>query len=139
MRICGRCHQEKPLEGFHLNKNNPLGRAYWCKECFNTYNKLSHRKAHRPKPGTTRKWRQSKKGRATLERYKESHAEDDNIRHKANVAIARLVKKGVIKKMPCEICGFEKTEAHHPDYSRLIEIVWLCQSHHYKANRESKE
>jgi len=32
--------------------------------------------------------------------------------------------------MPCEICGCEKSEAHHDDYSRPLDVRWLCRVHH---------
>ncbi len=74
-----------------------------------------------------------------MKHYRENHSEGYKIIHKANVAIARLVKKGIITKMPCGVCDSEKTEAHHPDYSKPLEVVWLCQKHHYWANRKNKE
>lgn len=39
-------------------------------------------------------------------------------------------KKGLIQKAPCIICGEEKVDGHHEDYSRPLDLVWLCRSHH---------
>ncbi len=33
-------------------------------------------------------------------------------------------------KKPCVICGHPKTERHHPDYNKPMEIIWLCHSCH---------
>jgi hypothetical protein len=41
------------------------------------------------------------------------------------------VKRGAIKKGPCVICGTrEKIEGYHEDYSKPLEVVWLCRGHH---------
>ena len=37
---------------------------------------------------------------------------------------------GKIKKQPCEVCGEKNTHAHHPDYSKPFEVMWLCPIHH---------
>lgn len=47
-------------------------------------------------------------------------------------------RKGVVKKKPCEVCGDTNSEAHHPDYSKPLEVVWLCRPHHRKADAERR-
>lgn len=43
---------------------------------------------------------------------------------------AYLVKKGIIIKNCCEICGDIKSETHHKDYTNPFDIIWLCPKHH---------
>lgn len=38
-------------------------------------------------------------------------------------------KKGIVKEQVCCVCG-EKAVAHHPDYSKPLEVIWLCHKHH---------
>jgi len=45
------------------------------------------------------------------------------------------LKSGKVVREPCEICGNPKTDAHHDDYSKPMEIRWLCRSHHRKLHR----
>ena len=40
------------------------------------------------------------------------------------------LKKGKINKENCQKCGESKTQAHHEDYSKLLDIMWLCSKHH---------
>lgn len=40
------------------------------------------------------------------------------------------IKIGQIIKQPCEVCGEMKVQAHHEDYSKPLEINWVCIKHH---------
>ena len=44
----------------------------------------------------------------------------------------RAIEAGLLKRKPCEICGNEKSVAHHPSYDRPLEVVFLCHIHHRK-------
>jgi hypothetical protein len=54
-------------------------------------------------------------------------------RRKAQQAVRRAVLAGQIEKWPCMECGAE-AEAHHPDYSNPLAVVWLCKIHHRAAH-----
>ena len=46
-------------------------------------------------------------------------------------ALTSAVRYGEIRRGPCEVCGTEeKVEAHHDDYSRPLDVRWLCRDHH---------
>ncbi len=37
----------------------------------------------------------------------------------------------MLEPQPCEVCGSTvRVVAHHDDYSKPLEIRWLCRSHH---------
>lgn len=40
------------------------------------------------------------------------------------------VRGGILKRMPCEVCGEIKTVGHHKDYKNPLDVAWLCNSHH---------
>jgi hypothetical protein len=49
----------------------------------------------------------------------------------ASRILNRAVAHGEIIRQPCEICGSsEMIEAHHEDYSKPLDVVWLCKRHH---------
>lgn len=51
----------------------------------------------------------------------------DNARSYAFV----YLKRGKIERKPCEIEGCqEKPQMHHDDYSKPLEVRWLCRKHH---------
>ena len=53
---------------------------------------------------------------------------------KANIAVHNAIARGKLFKKPCEVCGKERVEAHHPDYSKRLEVIWLCRKHHVEAH-----
>lgn len=39
-------------------------------------------------------------------------------------------KRGKIERKPCQVCGSDKSEMHHPDYELPLFVVWLCRPCH---------
>jgi hypothetical protein len=48
----------------------------------------------------------------------------------AHQAVAKALRRGDLVRQPCEVCGAEKTVAHHDDYSKPLDVRWLCRSDH---------
>lgn len=55
-------------------------------------------------------------------------------KYKARKKLQYAVKSGRLKPQPCAKCGAKKTEAHHPDYSKPFEVIWLCNKHHLEEH-----
>jgi hypothetical protein len=49
---------------------------------------------------------------------------------KAREKFKYAVEVGKIKRLPCEVCGNPKSQGHHEDYSKPLEVRWLCANHH---------
>ena len=47
-------------------------------------------------------------------------------------------RAGNIKMLPCEVCRYGITQAHHTDYSRPLEVMWLCRTHHQQWHEENE-
>ncbi len=48
----------------------------------------------------------------------------------ARQAVADALRAGKLVKRPCAKCDDPNAEAHHPDYSKPLYVVWLCSLHH---------
>lgn len=69
------------------------------------------------------------------------HSELPELAKKKAIARSYLktyVKRGKVVKLPCEICGSERSEAHHEDYDKPLEVVWLCREHHLELHEAKK-
>lgn len=47
------------------------------------------------------------------------------------------IRKGILIKKGCKICGTnENIEAHHEDYNKPLEVIWLCRNHHREHHQQ---
>jgi hypothetical protein len=53
------------------------------------------------------------------------------------LAVARALRAGTLTKLPCSVCGNTKSESHHEDYTKPLEVIWFCRQHH-SAHHEQK-
>lgn len=67
--------------------------------------------------------------------YRIIHKIETNAR---KIVYSKLRNKTLIK-LPCIKCGKKKVEAHHEDYSKPLEVLWLCKKHHIIYDRNRKE
>jgi hypothetical protein len=63
------------------------------------------------------------------------NAEHWEERHAARRILGRAVANGSIKRKPCENCRSQPAQGHHTDYSKPLEVVWLCKRHHLRLHR----
>jgi hypothetical protein len=57
---------------------------------------------------------------------------------KARYLVEQALKKGLLIKKSCEVCFNVKSQAHHPDYLKPLEVIWLCPKHHREADKEMR-
>lgn len=68
------------------------------------------------------------------ENYK--NAVDKNILV-AHTKVETAILNGTLVRQPCEVCGKERVDAHHDDYSKPLEVRWLCRGHHMEHHRKN--
>lgn len=81
-----------------------------------------------------RKSRQRSEYKEARRAYMAEWRKNDRIKnpHKwiARELVKQAIKKGSLIRQPCVKCGELKSEAHHPDHTKPLEVIWLCRSHH---------
>jgi hypothetical protein len=58
--------------------------------------------------------------------YRERNPE----KYAARKVYRNALKRGDLVQAPCEVCGNSKSHGHHDDYSRPLDVRWLCHTHH---------
>jgi hypothetical protein len=139
MKTCTKCQTILPLSDFYPNsaqcktcvkaavrqrieekKKDPL----WmekererCREKQQRYREEGKAVTHRGPKKT-----------ATVRRYRAKYPD----KYKAHAASKN------IPKQPCEVCGNPKAQKHHEDYSKPLEVKWLCVKHHAAHHVEQR-
>lgn len=58
-------------------------------------------------------------------------------RRAAHITAGNAIRDGRLIPQPCERCGEKNhTHAHHEDYSKPLDVMWLCRPCHGKRHRE---
>jgi len=71
-----------------------------------------------------------------MKRYMDRSPEKYRARNIVNAAI----RDGKLKPSPCVRCGFALgVQAHHEDYSKPLDVMWLCTKCHGERHREINE
>jgi transcription elongation factor Elf1 len=118
MFTCNRCHETKEIADFPVRKDIARGHSLFCKSCKNK---------------AQSSYQKSELGKVT--QVKADQARKVKFAHKRNARSKTFtaIKNGTIQVLPCLVCG-DKAEAHHPDYSRPLDVVWLCKPHHKETH-----
>lgn len=59
-------------------------------------------------------------------------------KYKAHWILNSAITTGEIKRRPCETCGEKRkyhVHAHHDDYTKPLEVKWLCVIHHKAVHK----
>lgn len=57
----------------------------------------------------------------------------------AHQYVRSALRRGLLVRGPCEICGEPQTDAHHDDYEQPRKVRWLCRRHHQQHHAQSRK
>lgn len=111
------------------------GRRRTCNLC---YNRMYHENVGglRDKVLERSRRKDRKMTRADYLRKKKQQAERWPEKMAARRMVANAIRVGMMKRCPCSVCGqVEMVHAHHDDYSKPLDVIWLCSTHHGERHR----
>jgi ribosomal protein S27AE len=140
MRHCKHCDQHKPNDEFYASQPRR------CKKCvkekvrahrsqnLDSIREYDRQRAKTPKrkahmANNLKRWRSENPDRVNKDRR--DHPE----KYKARSKVGNALRDGKLIKLPCEGCGeTEKVQAHHDDYSKPLDVRWVCTKCHSKTH-----
>lgn len=125
VKRCSGCRIDKHADQFYKDKRNTDKLDSWCKECRLRYN---------------RKWRSvnylDKRKRGDYQSNYHRRPKEQ-ARYLARQKLNTALREGRITKDWCakedETCK-GRIEGHHEDYSKPLEVLWLCKKHHMELH-----
>ncbi len=151
--ICPQCGGERQQKIDRKGR----GRGWRCRSCENKRQiEIRHEDSQRLKLGLTKTSRRKpssivcpKCGRNRRPRfesgrrhgwrchfcYRQKHKQQLTAHDKVEWAI----KTGILVRQTCEVCSRPDADAHHDDYSKPLEVRWLCSKHHAVMHARIKE
>lgn len=136
---CFKCKTVKPLTEFYKHSGMADGHLNKCKGCTKN-DAAKHRSENLEKIRAYDKIRAKNPERAkTASKISAEWRKADSRRMRAHNAVTRAIKKGSLVRHSCERCGEKKSYAHHEDYDKPLEVMWLCQPCHKQRHKELKE
>lgn len=157
MKICKRCGETKPLDGFYRHSAMGDGYLSFCRECTKARVR-DHRKNNLdrvqeydrvrnddPERVAARRARRlaamrDEQLRARLYATQAKWAEQNKVKRQAHYKVGNAIRDGKLTVQPCERCGYGVgVHAHHEDYSKPLDVNWLCKKCHGQRHREINE
>ena len=115
MKTCTKCKTKKPLQDYNKSTKSKDGHQSWCRSCSN----VASKEEARLNPDKV------------LARIKKSQLKYPE-RKRAGNMVNNAVRDGRLTKQPCH-CGETRVQGHHEDYSKPLDVEWLCIKCHSKS------
>lgn len=124
MSICQKCGETDEAKltlcyKYFSKKANELRSYYYCRDCNkdrrNKYNSVNRDVLNKNVTKSNLKYPEKKYAREQVK---------------------SALKTGRLVKQPCGICGEQISQAHHTDYSKPLEVQWLCSGCHAELHKK---
>lgn len=148
MKTCNKCQRSLPLEDFHRHKGFKDGRRKVCKACSCQNSKKYYANNREKHLEVCRDW-QNKNREKVQEYQRQARRRSKEVarrwivnnpeRAKAQKKLNYAVFKGELERSEkCQVCGcvHRNIQAHHYDYSKPLEVIWVCTGCHGWIHRK---
>lgn len=123
IKYCQECNKTKDIDCFYKNKNTFDGHSCYCKDCeYKRSGNYKHRSI----------W--NKNHKESINKAIKKYQDGNPIKVSAKKLVKKAISDSILVRQPCEKCGNPKSQGHHPDYTKPLEVIWLCAKHHKEAH-----
>lgn len=135
-KICTSCFIEKNLSTeFYKHKKMADGYLNKCKECVKA--RVSNHRIEnidRVREYDRQRFKLDPERKRQHRRNTIKFRTENPEKYAAQTAVGNAIRDGKLKRQTCRECG-EKAHAHHEDYSKPLEVIWLCPIHHAEIHK----
>ena len=142
-KSCSKCKSMLPVDQFAFRSDSPDGRVYDCRNCTKAYRdankerisaQRSAKYATNPELAKRRvaNWRKTETGLAKKAMQNKRWVESNPEKKKAHHTLNNAIRDGKMERPNrCEECKeAKKVVGHHHDYSKPLDVKWLCAACH---------
>lgn len=131
-----------------LKHNKERDASRHCPECRKDYTLSEKGRKAITEYENSKKRKESKKRNRSTDKTKYSDGQrqreylntpEGRLKYGARNSVHYAIKRGNLTKLPCQICGNPKSEAHHylgHSKEHRLHVVFLCKKHHYQADHD---
>jgi hypothetical protein len=147
---CRQCQQDVRVADYYRHPQTADGLQPVCKACHRAnvkanrearidyYRAYERDRANLPHRVAAREtYAQTPEGKSAGNRAKRRFIERNPAKRQAQVMVGNALANGRLARQPCEVCGHAKAQAHHDDYSKPLDVRWLCTTHHAEWHRHN--
>lgn len=148
-KICNSCKEEKTIDEYYKHPMGLYGTQPLCKIChrekvkenrkanadhYRNYEKQRAMLPHRVK--ARKEYAKTEHGYQIIKEIKKNWAKRNYPKRKAQNMVNNALRDGKITKpSKCECGRTGRIEGHHDDYTKPLEVRWLCVPCHKQAHR----
>ena len=133
---CFKCDATKAITEFYEHERMADGHLNKCKECTkkdeSAYRKKNIEKVRAYDRDRAKNPDRAKAAAAISKRWRK----EDKRRMQCHNAVTRAIRKGIMERKPCCICGSLDSYAHHESYDKPLAVVFYCQPHHKERHKQ---
>lgn len=132
---CPKCKHREYMRGWYQRKTMDERREWIGKRDIEKVRASDAARYYRDpdkRRAAQKQYQQTETGKKKMEEARSRWVEKNPHKRKAHHAVASAVKIGELKKGVCAV-GVDcngRIEAHHDDYSKPLDVRWLCKRHH---------
>lgn len=139
LKKCSECGRMLPISEFNKNRNSRDGLQDRCRDCFSAYNRRRYQEKRDRIRKDVHDYQRDNKMNVYLSRQKTWDSREKHTKVEARRLSGAALDAGVIDRPDhCQACGCSseehRIEAHHDDYERPLDIIWLCTPCHRRAD-----
>lgn len=130
MKRCFKCLVIKELSDFYRHPGMGDGHLNKCKSCAKDDVAKNYRKNIDHYVGYEKARFSNPDRKAAVAGYQRKRRLLYPEKDRARWTILNAIRRGKVERKPCSICNASVSEAHHHDYSKPLDVIWLCFSCH---------